>query len=97
MRLGLTLAVRVSPQQLIYRRSPAVSVVPIPHTPQLYTRRSGRSPGAGVTRVKCIDRPQFRQTGRLWPPTGRVNSCTINIVNLGDAFIKRASGIQTLV
>ena len=35
MRLGLTLAVRLSPQQLIYRRSPAVSVVPIPHSPQL--------------------------------------------------------------
>jgi hypothetical protein len=48
----------------IFRQTPAASVTQTPHSPQLKVRKSRVSPVDGVTRARCIERPQFRQAGR---------------------------------
>jgi hypothetical protein len=61
------------------RRS--TSVTETPHSPQLKLPRSGRPAVPSVMRARCIDLPQFGQTGRTvtWSPTGRVNVSTANM------------------
>jgi hypothetical protein len=63
--------------------SSAASVIHTPHSPQPKVRTSQKPPLPGLTRLRCIDLPQFGQAGRPVMPslTGRI-SCLANMPRL---------------
>jgi hypothetical protein len=80
----------------------AASASDTPHSPQRKMFMSVQPSGRGATRAKCIERPQFGQSGPVLIefPTGWDEFCMANMVYLTHAYrriLKRPIGIQTPV
>jgi hypothetical protein len=72
--------------------STTASTSDTPHSPQRKMFRSVRPPGCGEMRARCIDRPQFGQSGPalIGLPAGRGKFCMLNMVLSHARFAARS-------